>query len=75
MLAAFTVGLAGTELAPAEAALLRDVRPCGVILFARNAADRCGDYRRSCRGTVGEAFRASRTADGGDREIRRAPRC
>jgi beta-N-acetylhexosaminidase len=39
MLAAFTVGLEGTELAPAEAALLRDVRPCGVILFARNAAD------------------------------------
>jgi beta-N-acetylhexosaminidase len=39
MLAAFTVGLQGTELAPAEAALLRDVRPCGVILFARNAAD------------------------------------
>jgi beta-N-acetylhexosaminidase len=39
MLSAFIMGLAGTELAPAEAAFLRDARPCGVILFARNAAD------------------------------------
>jgi beta-N-acetylhexosaminidase len=39
MLSAFTIGLAGTELAPEEAAFLRYARPCGVILFARNAAD------------------------------------
>ena len=39
MLSAFIMGLAGTELAPAEAAFLRDARPCGIILFARNAAD------------------------------------
>jgi len=39
MLSAFIMGLAGTELAPDEAALLRQARPCGVILFARNAAN------------------------------------
>jgi beta-N-acetylhexosaminidase len=39
MLSAFITGLAGHELAPGEAAFLRDTRPCGVILFARNAAD------------------------------------
>ena len=37
MLSAFTMGLAGTELASQEAAFLRYARPCGVILFARNA--------------------------------------
>jgi beta-N-acetylhexosaminidase len=39
MLSAFITGLAGLELAPAEAAFLREARPCGAILFARNAAD------------------------------------
>jgi beta-N-acetylhexosaminidase len=39
MLSAFIMGLAGTELASAEAGFLRDARPCGIILFARNAAD------------------------------------
>ena len=39
MLSAFIMGLAGTELGSAEAAFLRDARPCGIILFARNAAD------------------------------------
>jgi beta-N-acetylhexosaminidase len=36
MPAAFITALAGTELTPAEAAVLREARPCGVILFARN---------------------------------------
>ncbi len=33
---ALITGLAGPELSPAEAEFLRRVRPCGVILFARN---------------------------------------
>ena len=36
MLSAFIAGLAGTQLDAREAALLREARPCGVILFARN---------------------------------------
>jgi beta-N-acetylhexosaminidase len=36
MLSAFIAGLAGAQLEAREAALLRQARPCGVILFARN---------------------------------------
>lgn len=36
------VGIAGTALTTAEAALLRRTRPAGVILFARNIADPAG---------------------------------
>ena len=39
MLSAFISGLAGPELTAREAAVLRAARPCGVILFARNAVD------------------------------------
>jgi beta-N-acetylhexosaminidase len=39
MLASFITGLAGLELEPDEAAVLRAARPCGIILFARNVAD------------------------------------
>lgn len=39
MLSAFIIGLAGPNLTAEEAALLRQARPCGVILFARNAVD------------------------------------
>src|SRR5262252_2188176 len=39
MLCAFIAGLEGPELTPREAAVLREARPCGVILFARNAVD------------------------------------
>jgi beta-N-acetylhexosaminidase len=39
MLSAFIAGLQGPELVASEAALLRSARPCGVILFARNAVD------------------------------------
>lgn len=35
---ALIVGLAGLTLTPDEAAYLRSVRPCGIILFARNVA-------------------------------------
>jgi beta-N-acetylhexosaminidase len=55
MLAAFITALAGTELAPAEAAALRVLRPCGIILFARNVQDpeqvrRLADAARDCVG-------------------------
>ena len=39
MLSAFITGLAGPQLSAREAAVLREARPCGVILFARNAVD------------------------------------
>ncbi len=39
MLSAFVTGLAGTELAAREAAILREAAPCGIILFARNVSD------------------------------------
>ena len=39
MLSAFITGLAGPELSAGEAAVLRQARPCGVILFARNVSD------------------------------------
>ena len=39
MLAAFITALAGPELGSAEAAVLKEMRPCGVILFARNVCD------------------------------------
>jgi beta-N-acetylhexosaminidase len=39
MLSAFITGLEGPELTAREAAVLRQARPCGVILFARNAVD------------------------------------
>jgi beta-N-acetylhexosaminidase len=39
MLSAFITGLEGPELSAREAAVLREARPCGVILFARNAVD------------------------------------
>src|SRR5436190_23742157 len=45
MLSAFIAGLAGTELTAREADVLRATRPCGVILFARNAVDP-GQVRR-----------------------------
>jgi beta-N-acetylhexosaminidase len=35
---ALIVGLAGLTLTPDEAVFLRSVRPCGIILFARNVA-------------------------------------
>jgi len=39
MLSAFIMGLEGPQLTAREAAVLRQTRPCGVILFARNAVD------------------------------------
>jgi beta-N-acetylhexosaminidase len=38
MLSAFITGLAGTKLGAPEAGILRDTKPCGIILFARNVA-------------------------------------
>jgi len=53
MLRAFITGLAGPELTVREAAVLRQARPCGVILFARNIAEP-GQVRR----LVGDAAAA-----------------
>ncbi len=39
MLSAFITGLAGLELTAGEASVLRQARPCGVILFTRNVSD------------------------------------
>jgi beta-N-acetylhexosaminidase len=39
MLSAFIASLAGPELGQGEASALRDARPCGVILFARNVSE------------------------------------
>jgi len=39
MLSAFITALAGPNITAREAAVLRQTRPCGVILFARNAVD------------------------------------
>lgn len=39
MPSAFICGLSGLELAPSERDFLRDARPCGIILFARNCAE------------------------------------
>jgi beta-N-acetylhexosaminidase len=39
MLSAFITGLAGPALSAREAAVLREARPCGIILFARNCVD------------------------------------
>ena len=55
MLTAFITALAGPELMPAEAAVLRAARPCGVILFARNVRDpdqvrRLTEAARDCVG-------------------------
>lgn len=49
MLSAFIAGLAGPELDPREAAVLRAAQPCGVILFARNVGDPA-QVRRLCEG-------------------------
>jgi beta-N-acetylhexosaminidase len=39
VLSAFITALAGLHLTPREKSVLRQARPCGVILFARNIAD------------------------------------
>jgi beta-N-acetylhexosaminidase len=67
MLCAFISGLAGVELSQREAAFLRAARPCGVILFARNAADP-GQLRRltqAARAAVGEEILVLIDQEGG----------
>lgn len=54
MLSAFIIGLQGQTLEAREASLIRSARPCGVILFARNAAD-----PEQVRRLVGEACAAA----------------
>jgi len=47
VLSALIVGLSGESLTAEEAAFLRDVRPCGIILFARNLSTH-DQIRRLC---------------------------
>jgi len=54
MLSAFIAAVAGLELAPSERDLLRRTRPCGVILFARNAAE--PDQVRRLTDAIGAAI-------------------
>jgi beta-N-acetylhexosaminidase len=55
MLSAFITGLGGTELTAQEARILRDSRPCGIILFARNVAtpDQVRRLAEAARDAVG----------------------
>jgi beta-N-acetylhexosaminidase len=57
MLSAFIASLSGLDASARETALLRQARPCGVILFARNIAD---------PGQVRRLVDAARQAVGGD---------
>ena len=52
---ALIVGLSGLRLTPVERAFLRDVRPWGLILFARNVADplQVRDLVADARGELG----------------------
>jgi len=56
MLSAFVTGVAGTELTPREAAVLRAAAPCGIILFARNVSEPAQVRRltSAARDAVGE---------------------
>src|SRR5262249_61066810 len=76
MLSAFIAGLEGPELTPREAAILREARPCGVILFARNAVD--PDQLRRLTGAasaaVGEEILVLVDQEGGRVQRLRPPR-
>ncbi len=67
MLNAFTSGLAGTSLSEDERIFLRDARPAGVILFARNV-ENPEQVRRlvdDARSAVGEAILVLIDQEGG----------
>ena len=76
MLSAFIAGLEGPELTPQEAAVLCEARPCGVILFARNAVD--PDQLRRLTGAasaaVGEEILVLVDQEGGRVQRLRPPR-
>lgn len=75
MLSAFITGLAGLELAPDEVAFLRDARPCGVILFARNAGDpdQVRRLTEAARAAVGEEVLVLIDQEGGRVQRLRPP--
>jgi len=56
MLSAFITGVAGAELGCREGEVLRAARPCGVILFARNAVEpgQLNRLTRAIRAAIGE---------------------
>src|SRR5215471_14292560 len=75
MLSAFIAGLEGPELTPREAAVLREARPCGVILFARNAVDpdQLRRLTEAASGAVGEEILVLVDQEGGRVQRLRPP--
>jgi beta-N-acetylhexosaminidase len=75
MLAGFITGLSGPELGRREAELLRATRPCGVILFARNARDpeQVRRLTRAIHAATGEAEMLILVDQEGGRVQRLAP--
>jgi beta-N-acetylhexosaminidase len=75
MLSAFITGLEGPELTPREAAVLRAARPCGVILFARNAVDpdQLRRLTRAASAAVGEEILVLVDQEGGRVQRLRPP--
>jgi beta-N-acetylhexosaminidase len=75
MLSAFIMGLAGADLLPREVGFMREARPCGVILFSRNAVDP-GQLRRltdAARAAVGEEILVLVDQEGGRVQRLRPP--
>lgn len=75
MLRAFITGIAGCVLQDAERAFLRDSRPAGVILFARNVADP-GQVRAltaACREAIGRDILVLVDQEGGRVQRLRPP--
>jgi beta-N-acetylhexosaminidase len=75
MLSAFVTGLSGPELTVEEAALLRQARPCGIILFARNAVDpvQLARLTADARDAVGEDILVLIDQEGGRVQRLRPP--
>src|SRR5262245_9114312 len=76
MLSAFITGLEGPELNSREAAVLRAARPCGVILFARNAVDpdQLRRLTQAASAAVGEEILVLVDQEGGRVQRLRPPR-
>lgn len=75
MLTAFITGIAGTVLSEPERAFLRDSRPAGVILFARNIADpaQVRALTDACRAAIGRDILVLVDQEGGRVQRLRPP--
>src|SRR5262249_12812570 len=75
MLSAFITGLEGPRLTAREAAVLRRARPCGVILFARNAVapDQLRRLTEAATAAVGEQILVLVDQEGGRVQRLRPP--